>query len=220
MTGVVEPGTPNLDPLAGRRYGPPKADEPLRERQPGMWRHRHSGKHRACSAVSRSARLAQPPVVRVLCLALLAGCGNPSDPQASAREVADQVRAVAEAEPLPLDLREVAEAFALNSRATSVQRERLEQQLREAVVRWRIVVHEVMLEEGVYKIVSEPAPIRDADATALLRVVAIVHPRSDHDRQRIEALRTGDTVEVQGRARGVLLRTVLTLQPATLRSAA
>jgi hypothetical protein len=211
---------PNLDPSAGRRYGLRKADEPLRERQPNMWRHQIAGIHRIGSVVSRQASLDRLPVALVFSLALLGGCGNPSDPQASAREVAAQVQAVAEADPLSLDLREIAEAFALNTRATSVQRERLEQQLREAVVRWRIVVHEVMLEEGVYKIVSEPPPIRDADATALLRVVAIVHPRSDSDRQRIEALRTGDTVEVQGRAKGVLLRTVLTLQPATLRSAA
>ena len=220
MTGVVDPAVPNLDPLAGRRYVLPKADEPLRERQPGMWRHRIAGIPRIGSVVGRQASLARLPVALVFSLALLGGCGNPSDPQASAREVAAQVQAVAEADPLLLDLREIAEAFALNTRATSVQRERLEQQLREAVVRWRIVVHEVMLEEGVYKIVSEPPPIRDADATALLRVVAIVHPRSDSDRQRIEALRTGDTVEVQGRAKGVLLRTVLTLQPATIRSAA
>ena len=211
---------PNLDPWAGRRYGPSKADEPLRERQPDMWRHWIADIHRIGSVVGRQASLARFPVVLVFSLVLLGGCGNPSDPPASAREVAAQVQAVAEADPLQLDLREIAEAFALNTRATSVQRERLELQLREAVVRWRIVVHEVMLEEGVYKIVSEPAPIRDADATALLRVVAIVHPRSDSDRQRIEALRTGDTVELQGRAKGVLLRTVLTLQPATLRSAA
>jgi hypothetical protein len=211
---------PNLDPWAGRRYGPSKADEPLRERQPDMWRHWIAGIHRIGSVVGRQASLARLPVALVFSLVLVVGCGNPSIPPASAREVAAQVQAIAEADPLQLDLREIAEAFALNTRATSVQRERLEQQLREAVVRWRIVVHEVMLEEGVYKIVSEPVPVRDADATALLRVVAIVPPRSDSDRQRIEALRTGDTVELQGRAKGVLLRTVLTLYPATLRSAA
>jgi hypothetical protein len=185
-----------------------------------MWRHTIAGIRHVHRQVRRQARLGWLALTLAVPVLLLGACGNPEDPQASAREASAQVQAVADAQPVSLDLRELAETFALNTRSTSVQRERLEQQLREAVVRWRIVVHEVKLEEGVYKIVSEPPPIRDADATALLRVVAIVHPRSDSDRQRIEALRTGDTVEVQGRAKGVLLRTVLTLQPATLRSAA
>jgi hypothetical protein len=70
-----------------------------------------------------------------------------------------------------------------------------------------------------YKILSQPIPITDPNATPLLRVLAVVFPQSELDRNAIEALRTGDTVAVKGFVRSVTLRTVITIHPAVLAGA-
>jgi hypothetical protein len=137
-------------------------------------------------------------------------------PDGSVGQALSQLAAV---QPIEADLGAVAETLALNTRSTEVQREALEKQLVGNVVQWPVKVYEVAQDGEAYKILSQPIPITDPNATPLLRVLAVVFPQSELDRNAIEALRTGDTVAVKGFVRSVTLRTVITIHPAVLAGA-
>ena len=153
----------------------------------------------------------------VVLIGLLAGCAPAGDaPETGVREALAQLHSI---RPVELDLGPIAETLALNTRSTEVQRDALEKQLVGNAVQWPIKVYEVSQDGEAYKILSQPVPITDPNATALLRVLAVVFPQSEQDRGAIEALRTGDTVNVKGYVRSITLRTVLTIHPAVLASA-
>ncbi|MFM1886121.1 MAG: hypothetical protein RL026_1278, partial [Pseudomonadota bacterium] len=55
-----------------------------------------------------------------------------------------------------------------------------------------------------------------AEASALLRVAALVIPRDDADRALIEALQTGSRIRLRGLVTGVTLRIVVSMGPAVV----
>lgn len=150
----------------------------------------------------------------VALLGIFAGCAPVGDvPEISVREALAQLQPI---RPVELPLEPIAEALAFNTRSTEVQRDALEKQLVGNAIQWSIKVYEVTQDGEAFKILSQPVPIIDPNATALLRVLAVVFPQSEQDRSAIAALRTGDTVAVKGFVRSITLRTVLTVHPAVL----
>ncbi len=144
----------------------------------------------------------------------VAGCGPVGSPGAAPAAV-DGATAVAQAERSPLTPETIAEAFALNSRATDVQRERLEQALVGRAVQWPFLVYEVeAADAGRYKVTSQAIPIQEPGATPLIRVVAFVEPRNERDVQLLERVKTDDRIELRGVVREIRLRTVVVLGPA------
>jgi hypothetical protein len=162
-----------------------------------------------------------PAAASLLCCLLVAlgGCSPAASPESLDSSVREAIAQLATLQPVGTDLGTVAETFALNTRSTNVQREALERQLLGNAVQWPIKVYEVTQDGEAYKILSQPIPITDPSATPLLRVLAVVFPQSERDRNAIEALRTGDTVAVKGYVRSISLRTVLTVHPAVLAGA-
>jgi hypothetical protein len=146
---------------------------------------------------------------------LLAGCGAPTAPPDLAA-LAPDLAAIGEATPAAIALTELAEAFAMGSRSTNVQREALERALVGQVVEWPISVHEVRRQDGWYIVTSESVPIRASDAMPLLHVLAYVVPRSADDERTLMTVKTGDPLVLRGRVQGIMLRAVVELGPAVV----
>lgn len=144
---------------------------------------------------------------------VLAGCGVGVDEAALSPWTPEQIDSIIQATTSPLTPQEVAEAYALGSNATSLQRELLEQTLIGSVVEWDIEVYDVALVEGHYKVISEPIPIASAKAAELLRVVAFVEAQGEADEALLRAVRTGDVIRIRGRVREIQLRTMLVIWP-------
>ncbi len=104
----------------------------------------------------------------VWALVSLGGCGGnedlaaplPSD-QATVEESLVQIT---RATPSPVTPEQLAEAFALMSSSTDVQREMLEKDVVGSVVEWDIQVYEVEFADGVYTVTSKAIPIKSGDA--------------------------------------------------------
>jgi hypothetical protein len=111
---------------------------------------------------------------------------------------------------------QVAEAFALGSDSTDLQRELIEKDLVGSVVEWDIRVYEVSYADGRYKVTSQPIPIASADAIQLIRVVALIQAQSNGDDDLLRAVKTDDVLRIRGLVQDVVLRTVVTIGPAVL----
>ena len=143
---------------------------------------------------------------------LLAGCAPIADPSAGL-PVDEAIAALDAAPRSELTAEAVAEAFALGSRATDVQRDLLQAELVGHVVEWNLPVFDVALAEGRYRVTSQALPITDADAAPLLRVVAFVLPRNEADDALLRAVKTGDVVRIRGQVQEIRLRTVVVVVP-------
>ena len=151
--------------------------------------------------------------------ALLVGCEPVNDPSAG-MSVADAVALIEKAPRSELTPQAAAEAFALNTKSTDVQRQMLEKELVGHSVEWELQVYEVALEDGRYKVTSQAIPITDTDATPLLRVVAFVLPQSDDDDVLLRAIKTDDTIRIRGIVQEIQLRTIVAIVPGVLVDAA
>jgi hypothetical protein len=143
------------------------------------------------------------------------GCSRIPDPVAplSAEEVSVQI------ERAPRSARkanELAEAFALNSRATEVQRDMLTADVVGHAVTWDVTVYDIESSEGRLKLTSQVIPVTDNDALPMLRVQAMFLPANSADLTRIRSLRTGDPVRIRGVVKEIWLRTLVVLAPAAL----
>lgn len=148
-------------------------------------------------------------------VALSTGCGATSDESGGGRTVSEVVTLINQAPKSDVALDDLAEAFALNSRSTDVQCERLEQALVGRAVQWPFLVYEVeAADAGRYKVTSQAIPIQEPGATPLIRVVAFVEPRNERDVQLLERVKTDDRIELRGVVREIRLRTVVVLGPA------
>lgn len=143
---------------------------------------------------------------------LLVGCAPVSDPSAGL-SVEETVALIGQVAPSDLALEAVAEAFALGSRATDVQREDLTQALVGHSVEWSLPVFEVQYAEGRYTVTSQPIPIADSNATALTRVMAFVIPQSEADDALLRAVKTGDVIRIRGIVQEIRLRTFVVVVP-------
>jgi len=157
--------------------------------------------------------------VRVLAaalLAVLAGCGSGSDEPAPVQSTAELIATIMQATPGPMTPEQVAEAFALGSSSTDLQRELIEKDLVGSVVEWDIRVYEVSYAGGRYKITSQPISIASVDAIQLTRVVALIQAQSNEDDDLLRAVRTDDVLRIRGVVQDIVLRTVVTIGPAVV----
>ena len=152
----------------------------------------------------------------------LAACGG-GDPAESAapNEAADatptySLEELQAAKPVAITPEQIAEAFALGSRSTDLQRDLLEKDLVGHVVQWNLALYEVSLEGEVYTVTSQPIEVPQAEGTQLIRVVAKVRARNEAEHAFLRAVKTGDPIRLRGRATGIFLRTVTMLDPAVV----
>lgn len=111
---------------------------------------------------------------------------------------------------------ELAEAYALNSRSTDVQREALRDEVVGRSVEWEITVYEVGYADGRYSVTSQPLPVSDPNAVPLLRVHASVLPRNDHDHALLRSVKMDDAIWLRGIVQEIRARTVVAMVPAVV----
>ncbi len=149
-------------------------------------------------------------------LSVLLGCGSGSNEPAAGTFQAHSIASILEATPSPLKPEQVAEAFALGSDSTDLQRELMEKDLVGAVVEWDIQVYEVSYADGLYKVTSRELPVTSPDAIRLVRVVAIVQARDERDIQLLKSIRTDDALRIRGVVQDIVLRTIVMIAPAVI----
>ena len=115
-----------------------------------------------------------------------------------------------------ITFKQVAETFALNGKHTDLQRELLTKELTGKVVEWRIKVYDVTRTEGVYKITSQPYPIRSKNVLNLIRTVAFIHPQDSDGEESIRTAVTDDEITVRGQVQDIVFRAVVVLSPAII----
>ena len=158
---------------------------------------------------------AAPWVLSLLCL--ISGCAPVPDPSAGlSRE--ESIALIDQVEASDVTLETIAEAFALNTRATDVQREILQADLVGRRVEWDIPVYEVSLSEGRYEVTSQPIPIQDPEAVALIRVMAYVTPQNDEDVALLQVVKTDDVIRLRGIVQEIRRRTIVAVVPASIAS--
>lgn len=106
-----------------------------------------------------------------------------------------------------------AEAFALNSKSTDVQREMLEQSLVGHAIDWAVPVYDVKLDGARFIVQSSEFPVADGEALPLLSVMAYVTPQNDADDALLRAVKTGDTLGIRGVVQEIRLRTFVVVVP-------
>ena len=148
-----------------------------------------------------------------LWIAGLAGCTPVADPSVGL-SVEQSAALIDQAPRSERTSKELAEAFALNSRATDVQRDMLATDIVGRAVEWDLTVYEVEFSEGRFKITSQAIPITDADAVSLLRVVAILSPQNEADDALLRAVKTDDVIRIRGVVQEIRLRTIVVVAPA------
>lgn len=145
----------------------------------------------------------------------LAGCAPVPDPSAGL-SVEESVQLIEQVAPSDLTPETVAEAFAIGSRSTDVQREDLTQSLVGHRVEWSFPVFEVQYADGRYTVTSQAIPIQDPEAAALTRVMAFVIPRSQEDEALLRAVKTDDVIRIRGIVQEIRLRTFVVVVPAVV----
>lgn len=154
----------------------------------------------------------------------LAACGGGESPESTVPDEAARTEAAPAmslqelqmAVPVKVTPQQIAEAFALGSRSTDLQRELLEKELVGQVVEWDLVLYEVALEGEVYTVTSQPIKVPEAEGTQLIRIVAQVRARNEAEHAFLRAIKTDDPIRLRGRATGIFLRTITTLDPAVV----
>ena len=154
----------------------------------------------------------------LVCLALT-GCGGPGIDPAAMESLPRQVEEIRQATANPMTPEQVGEAYALGSKATDLQRELIEKKLVGSVVEWNLTVYEVDVAEGVYKVTSQPIKVSSADAVQLLRVVALVQAQGAADDELMRTIQTDDAIRIRGRVQGIVLRTIVEIWPAVVKTA-
>jgi hypothetical protein len=156
----------------------------------------------------------------IVVLFVLIGVSSKNDNSTSAdkakRQSDTSPLALLEAEPISdLKAGKLAEIFQLGGNATDVQRENVEAAIKGKVVDWQLRVFEVKRKGENYHIITEStiADLLTGPATASTRIT--LTPRNLEERTTIEALKTGDSLRIKGRIKGVTLRS-LNIEPAVL----
>lgn len=129
----------------------------------------------------------------------LVGCGSDQQEVQAQQTSEDQLAEIIRAEAVPVSPEQVSEAFALGSDSTDLQRDILRKELIGNVVEWNIQVYEIGMENGTYKITSQPIPIKSMEAVQLLSAVMFVYPMNDYDLDRLRMAKTNDMIKVRGK---------------------
>jgi len=164
----------------------------------------------------RQHHTAFPSLLSMALMISLVGCGSEKQEVQHQKTTQEQLAEIMRAEVVPVSPEQVAEAFALGSDSTDLQRDLLNKELVGSVVEWRIQVYEVEFAEGRYKVTSQPLPIKSKEVLQLLRAAVFVVPSSDSDHDLMRKLKTNDMVTIRGRVRDIVLRTVVVIEPAAL----
>ena len=145
-------------------------------------------------------------------VAMLVGCEPINDPSAG-MSVPEAVALIDQAPRSDIKLPDLAEAFALGSRSTEVQRQALERELVGHTVEWDIPIFEVSSSGDRFQVTSQPIPIADGDAFPLLRVTVWVRPQNDDDQTLLMSVKTDDTIRIRGIVQEIRARTVVAIVP-------
>lgn len=166
----------------------------------------------------RAARLIWLPVVSVLALAgiltiglvLLNGPGSPPSDATAAAVAPSRAQVIAELEAAPASALspsgELAATFELGGAGTDVQRENAFRAIEGQVVVWELPVFDVKRRDDGYRIATEGHVMTVFGPSPRIRTRVFITPRNDAERQRIEALNTGQTIRFKGLIKGVALR--------------
>lgn len=158
-------------------------------------------------------------VARLLCAALLGtlfGCGDRPDDSQVRQSPKEQLAEIASAQVNPVTPEQVSEVFALGSDSTDLQRDLLSKELVGSVVEWNIQVYEIDYADGVYKVTSQPIPIKSKQAVNMLRASVSIYPMSGGHHDLLRKAKTNDTIKVRGKVQDIVLRTVVLIEPAAL----
>lgn len=123
-------------------------------------------------------------------------------------ETKNQVDALATVS--PSNLRpdgELKKKFDMMSDFTDVQRENAEAEFTGKIVEWTLAVFEVKRKDDKYRVQTS----NDNNVGTFIDL----YPKSDEERTRIEALKTGDMITVRGYINGTFMRNVQ-IEPAIL----
>jgi hypothetical protein len=157
-----------------------------------------------------------PQMLCVVIPAMLFGCGDRTDVNQSSQSIEQQLTEINNTKVNPVTPEQVSEVFALDSDFTDLQRDILRNELVGSVVEWHIPVYDVEFADGLYKITSQPIPIKSKQAIQLLRATVFVVPLRDNDHALMRKTKTNDMITVRGRVRDIVLRTVVVIEPAVL----
>ena len=147
-----------------------------------------------------------------LAVLLVAGCAPVNDPSAgmTPAQIVELIDQTPKADIAP---EVVAEAFALNTRSTDVQRQMLEQSLVGHTIDWSIQIYDVNLDGARFLVQSSEFTVADGEAVPLLSVMAYITPQSDADDALLRAVKTGDTLRIRGVVQEIRLRTFVVVVP-------
>jgi hypothetical protein len=120
------------------------------------------------------------------------------------------------ADVVPVSPEQVSEAFALGSDSTDLQREILRKELIGKVIEWDVRVYEIDYADGVYKVTSQPNPIKSKQAVNMLRASLSVYPQDERDHDLLRKAKTNDRIIIRGKVKDIVLRTVVLIEPAIL----
>lgn len=138
--------------------------------------------------------------------------------QGEGKSKADTLVELANAQPSVLRPEgELSELFMLGSKNTDLQRENKLKEIKGQVVQWQLPVYEVARSGDVYKVQTKAGAKVGTFGQNLVGAFIYITPRSDAERQTIEALKTGDLILFKGRIAGTSMRS-LEMKPAILAS--
>lgn len=158
-------------------------------------------------------------IARMLCVALfmlLAGCGEEPSGKQPQPSAAEQIAEITSAKTNPVAPEQVSEVFALGSEFTDLQRDILRKELVGSVVEWDIQVYEIAYADGIYKVTSQPIPIKSRQAINMLRASFSVYPQDEQDHELLRMAKTNERIKIRGKVQDVVLRTVVLIEPAAL----
>jgi hypothetical protein len=114
---------------------------------------------------------------------------------------------------------ELAALFELGGAATDVQRENAFRAIEGKIVVWELPVYDITRHDGGYRITTENHVLTLFGPSPMVATRLTLNPRNEAERQRIEALKTGQMIRFKGRITGIVLRR-FEIDPAILWAAA
>jgi hypothetical protein len=127
-----------------------------------------------------------------------------------------QLAELTRADAVPVLPEQVSEVFALGSDSTDLQRDILRKELIGKVIEWDVQVYEIDYSDGVYKVTSQPIPIKSKQAVNMLRASFSVYPLDERDHDLLRKAKTNDRIKIRGKVQDIVLRTVVLIEPAIL----